>query len=132
VSWLKRKSEVVEYLDPHEISPAMAKLLSHVDAEAIIIGQGDVIIYMSENLSNFKLQRDNRVSNDSLQHLIRAVRRSGNIQEATMELPRGPLGTGTHDLLVRVIPLDEEGLIAFSMRFEIAIRTWLGSPLILA
>ena len=89
----------------------MAKLLSHVDAEAIIIGQGDVIIYMSENLSNFNLQRENRVNNDSLQHLIRAVRRSGNIQEATMELPRGPLGTGTHDLLVRVIPLDEEGLI---------------------
>ena len=111
VSWIKRKSEVVDYFNPLEITPAMATLLANVDAEAIIIGPGDLIIFMSENINNFNLQRDNRVNNESLQHLVRAVRRSGNIQEATMELPRGPLGTGTHDLLVRVIPLDGDGLI---------------------
>ena len=111
VSWIKRKSEVVDYINPLEITPAMATLLANVDAEAIIIGPGDLIIFMSENINNFNLQRDNRVNNESLQHLVRAVRRSGNIQEATMELPRGPLGTGTHDLLVRVIPLDGDGLI---------------------
>ena len=111
VSWIKRKSEVVDYINPLEITPAMATLLSNVDAEAIIIGPGDLIIYMSESINNFNLQRDNRINNESLQHLVRAVRRSGNIQEATMELPRGPLGTGTHDLLVRVIPLDAIGLI---------------------
>jgi len=89
----------------------MVNLLANVDAEAIIIGLDDVIIYMSENVNNFNLHRDNRINNESLQHLVRAVRRSGNIQEATMELPRGPLGTGTHDLLVRVIPLETDGLI---------------------
>ena len=77
----------------------MATLLSNIDAESIIIGSGDVIVYMSENVNNFNLHRDSRINNESLQHLVRAVRRSGNIQEATMELPRGPLGTGTHDLL---------------------------------
>jgi len=92
----------------------MATLLSNIDAEAIIIGAGDVIVYMSENVNNFNLHRDNRINNESLQHLVRAVRRSGNIQEATMELPRGPLGTGTHDLLVRVIPLETDGLIWFA------------------
>ena len=111
VSWIKRKSEVVEYFNPLEVTPAMATLLSNVDAEAIVIGPGDLIIYMSDSVNNFNLQRDNRINNESLQHLVRAVRRSGNIQEATMELPRGPLGTGTHDLLVRVIPLDPNGLI---------------------
>ena len=89
----------------------MATLLSNIDAEAIIIGGNDLIVYMSENVNNFNLHRDNRINNESLQHLVRAVRRSGNIQEATMELPRGPLGTGTHDLLVRVIPLEADGLI---------------------
>ena len=111
MSWIKRKVEVAEYFNQHEISPAMATLLSNIDAEAIIIGAGDVIVYMSENVNNFNLHRDNRINNESLQHLVRAVRRSGNIQEATMELPRGPLGTGTHDLLVRVIPLETDGLI---------------------
>ena len=89
----------------------MATLLSNIDAEVIIVGQGDAIIYVSENVDNFNLHRDNRIQNESLQHLVRAVRRSGTIQEATMELPRGPLGNGTHDLLVRVIPLESDGLI---------------------
>lgn len=111
MSWIKRKSDAAEYISPNEVSPAMAKLLSNIDAEAIIVGQGDAIIYISENVNNFNLIRENRIQNESLQHLVRAVRRSGNIQEATMELPRGPLGTGTHDLLVRVIPLESDGLI---------------------
>ena len=89
----------------------MATLLANIDAEAILLGPDDLITYMSENANNFNLQRENRISNEPLQHLVRAVRRSGNIQEGTMELPRGPLGTGTHDLLVRVIPLEENGLI---------------------
>lgn len=102
---------MVEYLNPREISPAMATLLGNIDAEAILVGSDDLITYMTDNAKNFNLHRDNRMNNESLQHLVRAVRRSGTIQEATMELPRGPLGTGTHDLLVRVIPLEEDGLI---------------------
>jgi two-component system sensor histidine kinase SenX3 len=42
---------------------------------------------------------------------VRAVRRSNVYQEATVELPRGPIGQGTHDLLVRVSPIGTEGLI---------------------
>ena len=111
MSWIKRKSDVADDIYPNEISPTMATLLSNIDAEVIIVGQGDAIIYVSENVDNFNLHRDNRIQNESLQHLVRAVRRSGTIQEATMELPRGPLGNGTHDLLVRVIPLESDGLI---------------------
>jgi len=111
VSWIKRKNEETEYFNPHQISTAMATLLANIDAETIVLGSGDVTIYTSEHVSNFNLLRENRINNESLQHLVRAVRRSGNVQEATMELPRGPLGTGTHDLLVRVIPLETDGLI---------------------
>ena len=89
----------------------MTTLLANVDAESIILDPSDVITFMSENLNNFNLQKDDRINSEPLQHLVRAVRRSGNIQEVTMELPRGPLGTGIHDLLVRVIPLDTDGTI---------------------
>ena len=111
VSWIKRKSEVTEYFNPPEITPAMATILTNIDAEAIIVGPSDTVIYVSNSVNNFNLLRDGRIQNESIQHLVRAVRRSGNIQEATMELPRGPLGRGTHNLLVRVIPLEEDGLI---------------------
>lgn len=89
----------------------MSTLLANIDAESIILDPSDVITHMSENLNSFNLYKDGRINNEPLQHLVRAVRRSGNVQEVTMELPRGPLGTGTHDLLVRVIPLDADGLI---------------------
>jgi len=46
-----------------------------------------------------------------LLNLVRAVRRSNVFQEATVELPRGPIGQGTHDLLVRVSPIGDQGLI---------------------
>ena len=89
----------------------MTTLLANIDAESIILDPRDLITFTSENLNNFNLHKDGRVNNEALQQLVRAVRRSGNIQEVTMELPRGPLGTGIHDLLVRVIPLNIDGLI---------------------
>jgi two-component system sensor histidine kinase SenX3 len=55
--------------------------------------------------------RDGRLVSTPLLNLVRAVRRSNVYQEATIELPRGPIGQGTHDLLVRVSPIGAEGLI---------------------
>jgi two-component system, OmpR family, sensor histidine kinase SenX3 len=57
-----------------------------------------------------------------LLNLVRAVRRSGVMQEATLELPRGPIGAGTHDLLVRVTPLGDDGLIAVLIFDDSEIR----------
>jgi two-component system sensor histidine kinase SenX3 len=55
--------------------------------------------------------RDGRLISTPLLNLVRAVRRSNVYQEATVELPRGPIGQGTHDLLVRVSPIGDQGLI---------------------
>ena len=72
----------------------MTTLLANIDAKSIILDPHDLITFTSENLNNFNLHKDGRVNNEALQQLVRAVRRSGNIQEVTMELPRGPLGKG--------------------------------------
>jgi two-component system sensor histidine kinase SenX3 len=61
---------------------------------------------------NLNLIKDERIQNKELNNLVRAVRRSGISQDATMELPRGPIGAGTHDLLVRVASIGDAGLIA--------------------
>jgi two-component system sensor histidine kinase SenX3 len=45
------------------------------------------------------------------------------LQEATLELPRGPIGAGTHDLLVRVSALGDEGLIAVLIFDDSEIRS---------
>lgn len=91
---------------------SLTDLLASIDAESIVLAPGDSIIYSTPGIATFNLTRDRFLLNNSLLTLVRAVRRSGLEQEATMELPRGPIGDGTHDLLVRVTPIGDEGLIA--------------------
>ncbi len=95
-----------------EIMPeAVQDLLKLFDAENILLGNGEVVLAQSEGISTLNLIRDQHLNNESLLRLVRATRRSGKTQEVTMELPRGPIGAGTHDLLVRVSLLGEDGLI---------------------
>jgi two-component system sensor histidine kinase SenX3 len=118
MAWLKRKEDDSRpgpslFAVPHsDLAPEFIDLLRAVDAESIVLGSTDVVDYASEGIATFHLIRDERITNESLVRLVRAVRRSGVTQEATLELPRGPVGAGTHDLLVRVLPLGEVGQIA--------------------
>ena len=97
-------------------------LLQAIDAESIVVAPGEFVIYYSNGISNLNLIKDERVQNSDLLNLVRAVRRSGVMQEATLELPRGPIGAGTHDLLVRVTPLGDHGLIAILIFDDSEIR----------
>jgi two-component system sensor histidine kinase SenX3 len=109
---MKRKEqEWTEVAESKPLSDAMVSLLAGVDAESLVVAPLEQLVHQSAGIANFNLIKENRLQNESLQHLIRAVRRSGTQQEATLELPRGPLGTGVHDLLVRVIPLADSDLV---------------------
>ena len=99
-------------IEKSEILPsAINDLLKLFDAENIIVGNGDVVLEYSAGISTLNIIRDKHLNNEFLLRLVRATRRSGKSQEVTMELPRGPIGAGTHDLLVRVSLLGEDGLI---------------------
>ena len=94
------------------LSESLSQLLTNIDAESIVLTQSEGVIMSTPGIETYNLVRDGRLTNESLLMLVRAVRRFGKRQEATLELPRGPIGSGTHDLLVRVIPLDTFGTIA--------------------
>ena len=95
-----------------DLSTQSFDLLRAIDAESIVVTPNDQVIYYSEKIINLNLIKDERIQNKELSNLVRAVRRSGISQDATMELPRGPIGAGTHDLLVRVASIGDAGLIA--------------------
>jgi two-component system sensor histidine kinase SenX3 len=95
-----------------DLSTQSFDLLRAIDAESIVVAPGDKVIYYSNGINTFNLIKDERIQNTELNNLVRAVRRSGVQQDATMELPRGPIGGGTHDLLVRVTSIGDAGLIA--------------------
>ena len=93
------------------ISPELANLLRIIDAEYLILAPGEVVLDSSGRTSALALTREGRLSSEPILQLVRAVRRSKEYQEATLAIPRGPVGGGTHDLLVRVSPLGDHGLI---------------------
>ena len=115
VMWLFKDKKNTAEVTPKttiDLSTQGFDLLHAIDAESLVVASGDQVIYYSNGIPTFNLVRDEKIQNKSLINLVRAVRRSGSVQEATLELPRGPIGAGTHDLLVRVTPLGDEGLIA--------------------
>jgi two-component system sensor histidine kinase SenX3 len=95
-----------------DLSTQAFDLLRAIDAESIVVSASDQVIYYSDGINTYNIIKDQRISNKELNNLIRAVRRSGAQQDTTMALPRGPIGAGYHDLLVRVCSIGDAGLIA--------------------
>jgi two-component system, OmpR family, sensor histidine kinase SenX3 len=87
-------------------------LLEVIDAEYIILTPFDVVLESSHGIRSLGILNEIRITSQPILNLVRAVRRSGEYQEQTLALPRGPLGDGTHDLVVRVSLVGDEGLIA--------------------
>jgi two-component system sensor histidine kinase SenX3 len=83
-------------------------LLEVVDAEYLLLAPGELVIRASDASSTLGMVRDGKLVSDEILNIVRACRRSQIAQEATIELPRGPIG----DLLVRVAPIGNQGIIA--------------------
>jgi two-component system, OmpR family, sensor histidine kinase SenX3 len=107
--WRREKEVAVE--SGWEIPGSLLQLLAILDAEYLILATGEQVLSSSAGTGALAMIRDGRLVSTPLLNLVRAVRRSNVYQEATIELPRGPIGQGTHDLLVRVSPIGAEGLI---------------------
>jgi two-component system sensor histidine kinase SenX3 len=101
--WRRDKEVPVE--SGWEIPNSLLELLAILDAEYLILAPGEQVLSSSAGTGALSMIRDGRLVSTPLLNLVRAVRRSNVYQEATVELPRGPIGPGTHDLLVRVSPI---------------------------
>jgi two-component system sensor histidine kinase SenX3 len=107
--WRKQSEVAVD--SGWEIPKSLLELLEILDAEYLILAPGEQVLSSSAGTSALAMVREGRLVSTPLLNLVRAVRRSNVYQEATVELPRGPIGQGTHDLLVRVSPIGDQGLI---------------------
>ena len=114
--WNRRRSGDAgpfnELVKQAPIPPELIDILDSIDAEYILLNSQERILETSVGITTFAITRDQSLLNEKLLLLVRASRRSGQPQETTMELPRGPIGGGMHDLFVRVIPVGDNGLIA--------------------
>ena len=117
MSWFARSKNTeqnlgVEFASTSQsVSQSVLDLLELLDAENIVLGKGDVVLKKSSGISTLNLVRDQFINHEALLRLVRAARKSGKMQEVTLDLPRGPIGAGTHDLFVRVSPIGNSGLV---------------------
>jgi len=95
-----------------QIPAGIVDLLEVVDAEYLLLAPGEIVLRASEASSTLGMVRDGKLVSNEILNIVRACRRSQISQEATIELPRGPIGEGTHNLLVRVSPIGTQGVIA--------------------
>jgi two-component system sensor histidine kinase SenX3 len=113
MSFFKRSADVTTAtVEAPIITQDLIDLLEAFDAESMVISSSDIALYISDGIATFNILRDQRLISQPLLQLVRAVRRSGVSEEATLELPRGPIGSGMHDLFIKVSPLGSNGLVS--------------------
>lgn len=105
-----KKEESSAELSSLSILDYLVNVLDVIDAEYLILEPGEIVVRNSRDIHSLGLIRDDKLNAEQILNLVRAVRRSNKYQEATLELPRGPVGAGTHELLVRVSLVGADGL----------------------
>jgi two-component system sensor histidine kinase SenX3 len=87
------------------LPPGVADVLAVLRSSGVVLDGDDNVIRASPAAYILGLVRGERLVTEDLLELARKVRRDGEIREADMELPRGPLFTQRMSVWVRVAPL---------------------------
>jgi two-component system sensor histidine kinase SenX3 len=98
-------------LEPDALPPVLLEALGQLDQNALVLAPGEVIVFASENIDHIGILRDGNIQSQELLAIIRVVRRTNVKQIGTIEVPRGPIGEGRHELTVNVIPLIREQFV---------------------
>jgi two-component system sensor histidine kinase SenX3 len=101
----------LQVLEPDALPPVLLEALGQLDQNALVLAPGEVIVFASENIDHIGILRDGLIQSQELLAIIRVVRRTNVKQTGTIDVPRGPIGEGRHELTVNVIPLIKEQLV---------------------
>jgi len=101
----------VEAEDQRLLPAMLIDTLSQLDGEAVVLAHGEVPIFVTPGIEQIGLLKDGRVQSAELLATVRVVRRQHSRQMGQIEIPRGPIGEGRHELTVNVIPLTEDDLV---------------------
>ena len=111
-SWcVKFLRKDVEAEDQRLLPAMLVNTLSQIDGEAIVLAHGEVPIFATPGIEQIGLLKDGKVQSAELLATVRVVRRKHSRQMGQIEIPRGPIGEGRHDLTVNVIPLTTDDLV---------------------
>ncbi|WP_354237233.1 ATP-binding protein [Arthrobacter sp. UYEF3] len=110
VSEQQRKISDVETDDP-SLPDGAAEVLAVVGRAFVVVDAVDGVVRASPAAYAYGLVRGHTVVHQQLLEMTAKVRRDGVILERQLELPRGPLGSGTIVVQVRAAMLGEEYIL---------------------
>lgn len=98
-----------------ENSRALPEMLTQtlllLGGDALILAPGEIPIFITPGVEMLGILKEGRIQSAELLATIRVVRRTHNQQVGQIEIPRGPIGEGKHELTVRVMPLVKDDLV---------------------
>jgi two-component system sensor histidine kinase SenX3 len=101
-----------------ELPQIFLNTLDALEGATIVIAPGDVPIFASSEAEQIGILREGKIVSEELLATIRVVRRTNTKQNGKIEIARGPIGEGKHELMVSVIPLMEGNLVLVLLRDE--------------
>ena len=108
MGFLRRDTEVSE---PGLLPQMLLETLASLDGESVILALGEDPIFSTAGVESLGILRDNRIQSPELLATVRFVRRTGSQQIGQIEIPRGPIGEGKHQLTFKVLPLVKDDLV---------------------
>ena len=101
---LKRRV-IDEATDPRLLPDMLIKTLNNLDGEALVLAPGEFPVFESQGIERLGILKDGRIDSPELLATIRVVRRTNTKHTGRIDVPRGPIGEGIHELTVNVFLL---------------------------
>ncbi|WP_278235409.1 ATP-binding protein [Isoptericola sp. AK164] len=100
--------------DSAELDQGLVRVLSVLRSAAVVIDDDDEVVRASPPAYALGVVRNDALAHAAVVDLVHEVRRDGVIRERELELPRGPIGSGTVLLQVRAAPLGMDKLLVLA------------------
>ena len=97
-----------------ELDDGLVRVLSVLRSAAVVLDADGDVLRASPPAYALGLVRTDALTHAAVRDLVAEVRRDGVIREQELELPRGPIGSGTVLLQVRVAPLGVDRVLVLA------------------
>lgn len=101
----------LEESSPRVVPEMLLETLSLLDGDSLILAPGEIPLFSTPGIEVLGILKDDRIQSPELLATIRVVRRTHNQQVGKIDIPRGPIGEGKHELTVKVLPLTKNDLV---------------------
>ena len=101
----------LEEPNPRVLPQILIETLGFLEEDSLILAPGEVPVFSTSGVETLGILRDGRVQSPELLATVRVVRRTNTQQVGKIDIPRGPIGEGKHELTVKVLPLTKDDLV---------------------